>query len=120
MPRPKKWRRVACVPKVKVFGPLDGSDSGFVMMDVEEFESIRLMDLEGLDQTECAEKMGVARTTFQRIYKEAKKKLADAVVNGKVLKIEGGNYTLHEGERKSIENCRGCGRHGYGNGHGWK
>ncbi|MCT4620179.1 MAG: DUF134 domain-containing protein [Marinisporobacter sp.] len=116
MPRPKKWRRVACAPKVKIFGPFeDIHRKDVIMMDVEEFESIRLMDLEGLDQATCAEKMGVARTTFQRIYKDAKRKLADAVVNGKILKIEGGNYTLDE-ESQGIEHCKGHGRHG----HRWK
>jgi len=97
MPRPRKWRRVGYIPNVKVFGPLnkDNTDNEIIMLNVEELESIRLMDLEGLDQVTCAEKMGIARSTFQRIYSETKKKIADSLVNGKVIKIEGGNYTLN-------------------------
>ncbi|TCO74540.1 DUF134 domain-containing protein [Marinisporobacter balticus] len=107
MPRPKKWRRVASIPKTKVFGPFDDDkeQKDIVIMNVEEFESIRLMDLKGLDQSECAKKMAVARTTFQRIYKDAKRKMADVVVNGKVLKIEGGNYALNQ----CCIKCENCG-----------
>lgn len=107
MPRPKKWRRVASIPNVKAFGPIDDNNNNneIVIMNVEEFESIRLMDLEGLDQSECAQKMAIARTTFQRIYKDAKTKMADAMVNGKILKIEGGNYALNQCNIK----CRNCG-----------
>jgi uncharacterized protein len=97
MPRPKKWRIVSSIPTIKVFGPLGTNveETELVMMSVEEYESIRLMDLDGLDQNECAKKMMVARSTFQRIYTSAKKKMANCVVNGKVLKVEGGNYTLN-------------------------
>lgn len=75
-------------------------------MTVEEYESVRLIDLEGLKQEECATRMNVARTTVQRIYNEARKKIAEALVSGTILKIEGGDYKLYdEGERG-----RGCGR----------
>ena len=63
-------------------------------MTVEEYETIRLIDLEGLTQEECAESMNVAQTTVQRIYNDARRKLAHSLVNGAVLKIEGGNYKL--------------------------
>ena len=65
-----------------------------INMTVEEYETIRLIDLEGKTQQECSERMEVARTTVQGIYDVARKKLADALVNGKRLNIGGGDYEL--------------------------
>lgn len=73
-------------------------------MTVDEYESIRLIDLEGFNQEECAQQMNVARSTVQGIYTEARRKLAEALVNGKVLHIEGGEYRLCE------DHGNGCGR----------
>ena len=97
MSRPRKWRRVRGLPANRRFGPLDSHPhyEEAVNMTVEEYETVRLIDLEGMNQEECALQMDVARTTAQGIYYEARKKLADALVNGKVLIIEGGNYRLH-------------------------
>lgn len=67
-----------------------------VIMTVDQYETVRLIDLEGLTQEACAEKMQIARTTVQSIYAEARKKLADALVNSKMLRIEGGEYKLCE------------------------
>lgn len=63
------------------------------ILKVEELESIRLKDLEGLEQGECAERMGVSRQTFQRIYNAAKKAVADSLINGKAIRVAGGNFT---------------------------
>ncbi len=82
-------------------------------MTVEEYETIRLIDLEGFTQEECADRMNIARTTVQRIYNDARKKLAESLVNGKVLRIEGGDYKLCDGEENSCD-CGGCRRHRYG------
>ncbi len=108
MARPRKWRRVCCIPENNLFGPLgvDINESDIVIMTVDEYEVIRLIDLEGLMQEECAQRMGVARTTIQRIYGEARQKIADSLVNDKALKIEGGDYKLYEGEELQY----GCGR----------
>jgi predicted DNA-binding protein (UPF0251 family) len=77
-----------------------------VTMNVEEYETLRLIDMEGLTQEECAERMTVARTTVQRIYNDARKKVAEAMVLGQILRIEGGNYELcPDGEPAH----RGCG-----------
>lgn len=111
MPRPMKWRKVCCLPEKNKFGPLDASADGknHVKMTVDEYETIRLIDLEGFTQEECAKQMNVARTTVQGIYVEARRKLAQSLVNGKVLLIEGGEYRLCDGLGNGCS--RGCHRH---------
>ena len=106
MPRPIKWRNVCCLPKNNKFGPLniDEKDETSLTMTVDEYETIRLIDLEGFTQEECAKQMNVARTTVQGIYIEARRKLAESLVNGKVLYIKGGEYKLCDGING------GCGR----------
>jgi predicted DNA-binding protein (UPF0251 family) len=96
--RPMKERKVCCLPETDLFGPLNrrAFDDAEIVMSVEEYETIRLIDKEGLMQEECAERMDVARTTVQRIYINARKKIADTLVDGKILKIEGGSYKLCE------------------------
>ncbi len=107
MPRPRKWRKVCCLPDVNRFGPLDPpvDNEYFVIMSVDEYETIRLIDLEGLTQEECSNQMNVARTTVQGIYQEARKKIAESLVNGKVLRIEGGEYKLCDGEDFHGKRC---------------
>ena len=63
-------------------------------LSVEEMEAIRLRDLEHLEQVECADKMNISRPTFQRVLASARRKIADGLLHGKALKIEGGNYEL--------------------------
>ncbi len=93
MPRPVKRRMVYQEPRFKVFGPPNLNNNS-ICMTVEEYEAIRLIDHESLTQEECASLMGVARTTVQKIYDDARFKIADALVKGLTLKIEGGNYNL--------------------------
>lgn len=82
-------------------------------MSVDEYEVIRLMDLEGLSQDESAERMGVARSTIQRIYDASRKKLADFLINGKSLRIEGGDFRLCEANEQERRGCCGdCRRRG--------
>lgn len=108
MPRPRKWKKVCCMPESNLYGPLNGSKTynKIIMMAVEEYETIRLIDLEGLTQEECAEKMQVARTTVQNIYNSARNKIAESLVNGNVIQIEGGDYELYS--KNEQLNC--CGR----------
>lgn len=99
MPRPIKWRKVCCMPQNNKFGPLNysGNTENYINMTIDEYESIRLMDIEELTQEECANQMNIARTTVQGIYNNARKKLAQSLVNGKILTIDGGEYRLCDG-----------------------
>ena len=98
MPRPKKCRRVCGLPGCNEFGPAGcGGEVQPVLMTVEEYEAIRLIDYQGCTQAECSEYMCVARTTAQQIYNSARAKLAAALVEGRPLRIEGGSYRLCEG-----------------------
>jgi predicted DNA-binding protein (UPF0251 family) len=65
-----------------------------VRLTVDELEALRLKDVEDLDQHACAARMNLAQSTFQRILSTARAKLARALVEGKALRIEGGNYRL--------------------------
>ena len=80
-----------------------------ITMAVEEYETIRLIDLEGLTQEECAEKMQVARTTVQNIYNSARRKVAESLVNGNAIQIEGGDYKLYS-EKERMHCCGKCRR----------
>ena len=105
MPRPRKFRRVCSSPACTLFGPQDGC-LGQVAMTVDEYEVIRLIDLEELTQEQCAEQMGVARTTVQSIYAGARKKLALCIVEGRELVIGGGD--VHYCEHRGAACGRGC------------
>ena len=109
MPRPKRCRKVCSMPRVSEFAPI-GEDADFVVLTVDEFESIRLIDRQGFSQEECAANMQVARTTAQQIYNSARKKLPTALVDGKGLRIAGGDYRLCAG-KESFCDCGGCSRH---------
>lgn len=108
MPRPKKCKQVCYKPAYDRYGPLNPTpDEKEITMSVEEFETIRLIDLEGLMQEECAERMNVARTTVQRIYNDARKKIARLLVDGFSLRINGGDYQLNE-SRECEYRCQFC------------
>ena len=108
MPRPVKWRKVCCLPESNIFGPLNGKvQEDQLVMSIDEYETIRLIDLERLNQEECAERMNVARATVQKIYTDARYKLAEALVNGYILKIEGGEYKLYD-QKEQMFGCRRC------------
>ena len=96
MPRPVKWRQVEAIPEATYFKPVGVPLRALedVALTVEEAEAIRLKDLEGLEQQECAEKMNVSRPTFSRVLDSARQKIADALLNGKAIRIEGGNFEM--------------------------
>ncbi len=115
MPRPFKWRTVCNLPIIRTFGPLEASKTQDpLIMSVEEYECIRLIDLEALTQEECAQRMKVARTTVQRIYNQARNKLAKALVLARDLVIEGGSYQLCDG-KELLSQCGHCHRRGHKN-----
>ena len=124
MARPMKRRRICSLPENKEFGPLNkGRDEDFILMSLDEYETIRLIDYENYTQEEASEQMGVARTTVQGIYSEARKKLASSLVEGRQLLIDGGHYSFCDGKgracrkkhcrrRRENENNNSCRRQG--------
>ncbi|MDO5409721.1 MAG: DUF134 domain-containing protein [Lachnospiraceae bacterium] len=112
MPRPKKCRKVCSMPARDVFAPVDGGGhaSELIEMSVDEYEVIRLIDLKGYTQEECAEQMDISRTTVTGIYNDARKKLAEMLVNGKKLKITGGDIALcsHHSQECAKRHYTGC------------
>lgn len=96
MVRPKKNRIVAALPNITYYKPagIPLRDLNEVKLSIEEAEALRLKELEELEQSEGAVKMDVSRPTFQRILSSARKKVADALLNGKAIRIEGGNFQI--------------------------
>lgn len=120
MSRPMKRRKICSLPESTRFGPLDleGQEKP-VRMTVDGYETIRLIDLEGLTQEECARRMNVARTTVQGIYMRARRQLAESLVNGKELIIEGGKYRLCNGFEESCGSTCHHRRHRHRGGRGF-
>ncbi len=108
MSRPVKCRRVCHFPKTLEFLPVQSeSQRAPILLTVDEYEAIRLIDREGLSQKACGERMQVARTTVQKIYDSARKKLAEALVEGVPFQIEGGEFQLCDGKSADRE-CMDC------------
>ena len=97
MPRPQRCRRICCEPEFEKFSPSGAGDTGSVVLTLDEFEVIRLVDLEKQTHEQCAKQMDISRTTVTEICESARQKIADCLVNGKNLIISGGNYRLCEG-----------------------
>ena len=98
MPRSAKCRRVCQMPAHCRFAPEQPAHGDAVVLTVEEYEAVRLMDYLGLNQEEAAARMDVARTTVQRIYAQARRKLAVFLVEGRALQIGGGSYAPLAGD----------------------
>lgn len=116
MPRPKKPRCILSGPMIKGFKPEGVKEKGEVTLSFEEFEAIRHIDYEGLDQSQAAKIMDVSRQTFGRILKSARFNLSSALVNAYRLRVKGGCYTLHG--HGHGHHGQGWGRKGRGRGHG--
>lgn len=108
MPRPQKCRRVCSKPKSCRFLS-EGNEQEEIVLQVDEYETIRLLDYEGMTQAQCANQMNVARATVTIIYENARKKIAQALVNGNSIVIDGGNVEFC----KDAASC--CGRCGNAN-----
>lgn len=105
MPRPVKCRRVCALPRMTAFHP-ESIQTGKepVVLTVDEYETIRIIDWNGASQEACGHSMQVARATVQQIYLSARRKLAAALVEGRPIQIQGGTYRLCDGRR----GCNGC------------
>ncbi len=107
MSRPKCCRQVGGVPGKVCFRP-EGAFSAHpdaVLLTLDEYESLRLADLEGLYQEEAASRMNISRQTFGRIVEAARRKVADVLVNGKTLRIEGGPVSVKGAESTRCSRC---------------
>jgi len=96
MVRPRICRRIRFQPNVRYFKP-QGIPLRLLNEEIltfEEIEAVRLKDLEGLKQENCAKKMNISQPTFHSLVLSARKKIADAIINGKAIKIGGGNYKI--------------------------
>ena len=120
MPRPKKSRWISCHPGVSFFKPqgIPLRMLNQVYLEVDELEAMRLADLESLSHEDAAQRMNVSRATFGRIIARARRKVADALIFGKEIRIEGGEVRFHPPGGPH----RWVGRRGpYGHGKGpWK
>ena len=98
MPRPRRFRRVGFLPGVTYFKPagIRMIELEETILTVDEFEAVRLKDFLGMEQEEAAKKMNISQPTFHRLVLAARKKIADAIVNGKAIRIEGGQYTMEQ------------------------
>ena len=92
MPPPKRCRRICSEPLNSVFYPSVDNDLEGISLTLDEYEVIRLVDLEGYSHLECAKQMDISRSTVQEIYESARRKIASFIVYGRKLYIRGGNY----------------------------
>ncbi len=96
MPRPKKKRQVESIPQAIYFKPqgVALTDLKEVVLTIGELEALRLVDGDGLNQVEAAEKMKISQPTLARILASARQKTADGLARGKAIKIKGGDYQV--------------------------
>jgi uncharacterized protein len=126
MPRPKQYRKIGSPPLMKGYKPfgIPRSELETVVLHFDEYEAIRLLDYEGLVQEQAAERMNVSRPTLTRIYENARRSMAKAFVEGKMILIEGGSvefeedwyrckkcYKLIEGKTNHVR-CKQCIKYG--------
>ncbi len=105
MPRPPRCRRICSEPPIDCFCPRGSKGGEPIRLTLDEYEVIRLVDLEKQTHEQCAAQMDISRSTVQEIYESARTKLAACLVYGKSLRITGGNYRICAGQEQSR-----CGR----------
>jgi predicted DNA-binding protein (UPF0251 family)/predicted Fe-Mo cluster-binding NifX family protein len=107
MPRPRKCRQVAFLPGITYFKPagIPLRELEENLITIDELEAIRLKDIEDLEQEQCAVKMGISRPTFQRMIESARRKIADALLSGKAIKIQGGTFEVISLSCKCLNGC---------------
>jgi len=116
MVRPRRTRRIFFQPDVTYFKPagIPIYNLQETILSFDELEAIRLIDSEELDQTKSGQKMKISQSTLSRLLKEGRKKLADAVINGYAIKIQGGNFKMAVPRGRSLGRGRGRGIGGGG------
>ena len=108
MPRPPRCRRICGAPQVDTFCPNGCENTEPILLTLDEYEVIRLVDLEQQTHEQCAAQMDISRSTVQEIYESARRKLAACLVYGKPLHITGGSYRICGGQEHS--RCGQCRR----------
>lgn len=111
MARPQKDRIVTCDPSISYFKPrgVPLRQMEEVRLTIDQMEALRLADLEGLSQQDAGLRMGVSRATFGRIIQRARKVVAEALIHGKAILLEGGNYQVKSTQR--LFACDNCDHH---------
>jgi len=114
MARPRRARRIFFQPDVTYFKPagIPMMHLKETMLSFDELEAIRLMDSEGLDQTQSAKKMKISQSTLSRLLKEGRKKLTDAIIQGNAIKIQGGNFKMVQPSGRGLGMNQGNGGRG--------
>ncbi len=107
MARQKICRKICFLPNNRVFSPSHGGADSVILL-LDEFEALRLCDLEHMDQDSASKNMNVSRGTYQRILYSAREKIADAIVNGKNIKIGGGNCEVFSEHCLCSKSCKTC------------
>ena len=109
MPRPPRCRRICGKPQIDTFCPNGGGSGTPILLTLDEYEVIRLVDLEQRTHEQCAAQMDISRSTVQEIYESARQKIAACLVHGKPLRITGGNYRICGGESiRTAAAAAGC------------
>jgi predicted DNA-binding protein (UPF0251 family) len=105
MPRKRCCGLIDEYPVCRKFVASQNENQDAIILGVEEVEAVRLKDMTGYDQKECAKEMGLTRPTFQRVLSAARKKIATALAEGKTITIEGGHFIM----KKRVFECLDCG-----------
>lgn len=100
MPRPQRCRKICDKPEYTGFSPDKIKAAEDIILTYDEYEVIRLVDLEKQTHEQCAKQMEISRSTVTEIYESAREKIADSIVNGHRMEIRGGNYRLCDGDSK--------------------
>jgi len=116
MPRPRRIRRIAFQPDVTYFKPVGVPLLGLneISLSFDEVEAIRLIDSEGIEQIKASKKMKISQSTLSRLLKQGRKKLADAIIKGNAIRIQGGNFKMVESKGRRMGQGRGGGLGGGG------
>lgn len=104
MPRPKRCRNVCNEPEYDVFSPAGVASGDDIVLSVDEYEIIRLVDLEQCTHHQASLQMEISRTTATEIYNSARMKIANSIINGRNLVVLGGNYKICNGISKKCYN----------------